>query len=701
MTTEKRKPILKINYLMNFGSWLLIFALLSNCLYIPCYQYMLKIHRANVINSYQNALDSDIAIIDSSFDSFNALQNLILSDSSYNELHYSYDGIEDQTLNKLRRIIKTHTIFPYNFIVNFGLVRESELLLTREHIFFDREYLSSEYYFKCDENYFGEFDKMLFFLPSKHFASSSFEEYDAITLGACLSRQHNLYLFIHYSFPEMINNFVDKQILDSSCISFYYDDMLLNSQGNLSIEDPFTMLTCSSNTNRNFRIELRLANSYIEKDLVNFKQLANIFIIVILFAACFWSILFAIKISAPFRFLSNTLSEAGISTAKNHQSAALSSLLTGIKQMGTQLSDLKYQIEEQNKQNKIHILEKALYRGLFSENDYRYFAKVFDDFPTKWRLVFINYFAPDDIMALESAQSILANFIMNNLSQDIVFTYTQDTLLLFSSEYQHDILEEKLKNLQENLEEKYQISISYTITRTYTHVSQLSTALQELEYETMLRPTQSENNSVFPIHQIECIYHALQNGNKEVAISILQSANIFDSPHSSINLFEAKRIYQMIAYVLIQIKIENNLLDIPIPNFKQTTVQSLFETELPHCFAQIAEHLNQKDVDQKTILLFQIQDFINTNIYNQQLCISMITDYFHISAPTLQKHILSCYGTTFSAYVEKKRMEKAQQLLQDPAFTIQEITEMIGYTNTNSFYKAFKRNFGHSPRSSR
>ena len=164
----------------------------------------------------------------------------------------------------------------------------------------------------------------------------------------------------------------------------------------------------------------------------------------------------------------------------------------------------------------------------------------------------------------------------------------------------------------------------------------------------------------------------------------------------------AKYAYRALSYMLLQLELENrNLSDIAIPVFNNERFVELFREDFPRCFETICQRLTQDRVDQAQSLEKEILDYIEQNYANQQLSITSITEHFRISAPTLQKRMNACVGKTFSAYVEELRMNKARKLLLSTELTIQEISESIGYTNTNSFYKAYCRIFGESARSTR
>ena len=54
-------------------------------------------------------------------------------------------------------------------------------------------------------------------------------------------------------------------------------------------------------------------------------------------------------------------------------------------------------------------------------------------------------------------------------------------------------------------------------------------------------------------------------------------------------------------------------------------------------------------------------------------------------------------GETFSARVERLRIEKANQLLRETDLRIDVISEQVGYANSNTFRRAYRRVQGFSP----
>ena len=52
---------------------------------------------------------------------------------------------------------------------------------------------------------------------------------------------------------------------------------------------------------------------------------------------------------------------------------------------------------------------------------------------------------------------------------------------------------------------------------------------------------------------------------------------------------------------------------------------------------------------------------------------------------------------TYSAYVQKIRLEKAEHLLTTSPKSVEEIADIVGYHNKGYFYKIFQKRYGMTP----
>lgn len=78
--------------------------------------------------------------------------------------------------------------------------------------------------------------------------------------------------------------------------------------------------------------------------------------------------------------------------------------------------------------------------------------------------------------------------------------------------------------------------------------------------------------------------------------------------------------------------------------------------------------------------------------------LNTVSSHLNMNSSYLSTYYYSNTGCHFSDALLKIRMEKAKELLSDSRYQIQEISEMVGYTDAKAFSRAFKRYYGTLPR---
>ncbi|MCA0756246.1 response regulator [Paenibacillus sp. N4] len=91
-----------------------------------------------------------------------------------------------------------------------------------------------------------------------------------------------------------------------------------------------------------------------------------------------------------------------------------------------------------------------------------------------------------------------------------------------------------------------------------------------------------------------------------------------------------------------------------------------------------------------------IKTYIDTH-YFEDIKISMFAEKYFLSREYLMKLFKQQFGFGIHEYVQKVRMDKAKELLDDPGLKIQDISEMLGYKDKNYFSKAFRNYYSVSP----
>ena len=92
-----------------------------------------------------------------------------------------------------------------------------------------------------------------------------------------------------------------------------------------------------------------------------------------------------------------------------------------------------------------------------------------------------------------------------------------------------------------------------------------------------------------------------------------------------------------------------------------------------------------------------IMKYVRDNLSDPNMGVQMICDHFDISHYHLNKYLKLQTGVSFSALLEKMRLDKAMELLRDTDMSIEDIAAATGYQSDRSFRRAFKRVYGDLP----
>ncbi|MFD1143273.1 helix-turn-helix transcriptional regulator [Larkinella insperata] len=110
-------------------------------------------------------------------------------------------------------------------------------------------------------------------------------------------------------------------------------------------------------------------------------------------------------------------------------------------------------------------------------------------------------------------------------------------------------------------------------------------------------------------------------------------------------------------------------------------------------YQQVSQsRLARRDVD----LFYAIRDFLDQNYQNPPSLLTLARQ-FGTNDFKLKKGFKELFGTTVFGYVAQKRLTTAHHLLQATQASVQEVSELVGFSNAAHFATAFRRQFGHTP----
>jgi len=87
----------------------------------------------------------------------------------------------------------------------------------------------------------------------------------------------------------------------------------------------------------------------------------------------------------------------------------------------------------------------------------------------------------------------------------------------------------------------------------------------------------------------------------------------------------------------------------------------------------------------------KIQDWLETNCTKRTLAIELVANQFHMSPRNMVRRFRKVTGCTPLVYLQKLRVDIAKEKLERTQLSIDEITNDVGYTDSKSFGRLFKR----------
>jgi len=102
--------------------------------------------------------------------------------------------------------------------------------------------------------------------------------------------------------------------------------------------------------------------------------------------------------------------------------------------------------------------------------------------------------------------------------------------------------------------------------------------------------------------------------------------------------------------------------------------------------------------NQDAVFLEKVISIIKENISNADFGVSQLVDQMCVSSSLLQKKISKLTNHSPTEFITLHRMKKALELIQQPAATVAEVGELVGFRDPYYFSRCFKKQFGKSPK---
>lgn len=142
----------------------------------------------------------------------------------------------------------------------------------------------------------------------------------------------------------------------------------------------------------------------------------------------------------------------------------------------------------------------------------------------------------------------------------------------------------------------------------------------------------------------------------------------------------------------IQVKQLLTKYDTPLPQGSFTTLKTeeAWQRFIHLCCVQMGEYLSSRQT------IMRVKAYVQEH-FRDSLTLEEVAGVVQLSPNYLSNLFKQEVGETFIDYVTHVRLEKAKELLKDNAYTLKEISFMIGYKDPNYFSRVFKKHCDLSP----
>ncbi|WP_018756321.1 helix-turn-helix domain-containing protein [Paenibacillus terrigena] len=208
---------------------------------------------------------------------------------------------------------------------------------------------------------------------------------------------------------------------------------------------------------------------------------------------------------------------------------------------------------------------------------------------------------------------------------------------------------------------------------------------------------------VFPAHKEKQLSESIMKGSMD------ESQSIFCVIVSETEQYPFAVLQLVISHLTITINnilrsLQKNNAFIVTPDFDMSVsslnqAETMEEIHLPFfkLFEDISRMLEEKRSTKHEDFVNKVHEIVAQHYSDPNLSLNFIADQLSISPIYLSRLYKQLTVNSLSDVIGEMRMNKAKELLRLSEYTVSEIAEKTGFTNSSYFYRIFKKNNGITP----
>jgi len=219
----------------------------------------------------------------------------------------------------------------------------------------------------------------------------------------------------------------------------------------------------------------------------------------------------------------------------------------------------------------------------------------------------------------------------------------------------------------------------------------------------------NRNHLTYNFEDAQRIYTLISNGNSEAAVQAVRELVERNREVLEASKSQRSRFISMISETTLLLVSRFTSLDSRMEFEIEQILRDMKRAEgldpIVNCITlavtKLCAFVNTRNSSNNQRLVDKIKRYIDENYSDPNLSLTSIAQSMRLSESYISGFFKQNNGVNIQHYIEQKRMTKAVELLTETDLPVAEVVKMIGYNNTNTFYKAFKRCYNMTPKECR
>jgi two-component system response regulator YesN len=476
----------------------------------------------------------------------------------------------------------------------------------------------------------------------------------------------------------------------------------------------------------NWTFVVAVPNDVIMAELSNILKTTLIIILITLALCMLISYYFAHNNTKPLKDMINSLTSF-LSRDLHPTENEYEFINLNILKLIEKNESLASRIQEQSPLLKAAFFDCALRGGFVDENEFRSYMAYsgINLNGEKYAVIIMKLCDYNNTETIHNEnKSIVCNVLSGMQEPDFCYyDMGKDAILIIiglrhTKQWTHwEHLKEYSDNLYKILHIKYNLDVLMAVGNPYDRLTDINKSYEEAKkaiacWSASSRPIifyeeieEGKDNYYFPLELEAKLMSAVKSGDMEGIRNILDklySENYIIRKLSPVSLIHLLNEIRGTFYKLY-IQLPENNTDSSSPLFEDIRNNAgLDDPEMIYRylfrgFEGLCEIFHSQLKSHNIDLKSSIIKYIDMNYIDPDLCVSSISSKFGLSESYFSQFFKEQTGENFSAYLENRRIKHACDLLDTTEKSVNEITGCVGYNNSDTFRKAFRRVTGLSP----